>query len=173
MGRFTPYEKFEVVWRYRNEGISYRELAEEIGIDNSVLRYWVKLYEYHGDRAFTFPYTNYSRAFKLKVIQYIQETDTSVREASARFCVPDFSMVRRWKKKWEIGGSDALEPSGKGHRDMSSHKKRNTHKNEQEKKAFETVEEEVEYLRMENAYLKKLNALVQEKESSQDKKKPK
>lgn len=173
MGRFTPYEKYEAVWRYMNEGISYRALAEEIGIDNSVLRYWVKLYEFHGDGAFTYPYTNYSRAFKLRVIQYIQETDTSVREASARFRVPDFSMVRRWKKKWDTGGIHALEPSGKGHVQMASHEKKNTNEKSQEKDTVKAMQEELEYLRMENAYLKKLKALVQEKEASLNKKKPK
>lgn len=173
MSKFTSEEKHAAVQRYLYENISYRTLADEIGVDNSTLRYWVKLHEYHGDKAFAFPYTNYSRAFKLEVIQFIVKNDYSVREASARFHIPDFSMVRRWKKKWELGGGDALEPSGKGHNPMSSDKKKNTNSKPSDEDSIQAMQEELEYLRAENAYLKKLKALVQKKEASQTKKKRK
>ncbi|WP_188457025.1 IS3 family transposase, partial [Virgibacillus oceani] len=156
-------EKFQVIQRYLNESISYRDLAKQIGVDNSVLRYWVKLYEYHGDKAFTFPYTNYSPAFKLKVLQFIEENGYSIREASAFFHIPDFSMVRRWKKKWEKGGIDALEVKRKGHLDMTDHKKENKMKERSNKDSIKTMQKELEHLRMENEYLKKLNGLSSRK----------
>ncbi|MFG6121504.1 transposase, partial [Thalassobacillus sp. B23F22_16] len=38
---FTKEEKHQAVHRYLNEMISYNELAKEIGVDSSALRYWV------------------------------------------------------------------------------------------------------------------------------------
>ncbi|WP_095742943.1 IS3 family transposase [Sediminibacillus massiliensis] len=170
MRKFSVLEKHFAVQRYLNERISYRDLAKELGIDNSSLRYWVKLYEYHGDTAFLFPYTNYTPAFKLKVIQFIEEKNYSIREASALFHIPDSSMVRRWKKKWETGGFDALKPTGKGNSRMTSQKK-NSKNDQPDKHSVEEMQKELEYLRMENAYLKKLRGLSskQGKITKQDK----
>lgn len=157
--------KLSIAKRYMNESISYRFLASQVNVDNSMIRYWVMLYRHHGDDAFNFPYTSYSSSFKLKVIKFINETGYSVREVSAIFHIPDPSMVRRWKKKWEIAGEKALKSKRKGSSAMSSSNKKessSTNNNNQSKKA---MEKELEYLRMENAYLKKLQALVQEQKS--------
>ena len=162
---FTKEEKHQAVHRYLNEMISYNELAKEVGVDSSALRYWVKLVKYHGDQAFTTPYTNYSPAFKLKVIQYIEEKGYSIREASAIFHIPDYSMVRRWKRKWENGGVEALESKRKGDFLMPACKNK---KNEQPT-SFKSVEEEMEYLRMEVAYLRSLNRILEEEKKSPSK----
>lgn len=165
MSKFTKEFKLLIAKRYENELISYRDLANQSDIDESAIRYWVLLVRHHGDQAFDFPYTNYSAAYKLRVIQFINETDYSIREASAIFHIPDPSMVRRWMKKWEKSGEDALESKEKGPSDMKSrNQKKNTSKN-LANQSIEAMEKELEYLRMENAYLKKLRALVQEKTS--------
>lgn len=166
MGKFTQEVKHQAIQRFLNDLVSYRELAKEVGVDDSVLRYWVMLFKYHGDQAFSFPYTKYTAAFKLRVIEFINETNYSVREASAIFHLPDPSMVRRWKKKWEIGGEGALKIKEKGPSIMSSpnQKKRNEKENSSNQ-SIEEMKKELNHLRMENAYLKKLRALVQEEES--------
>ncbi|MGP4059278.1 IS3 family transposase [Halobacillus sp. H74] len=164
MKRFTNDEKHQVIQRYLTESVSYRELANQVGIDSSTLRYWRQLVECHGDQAFTHPYTNYPTAFKLKVIQFIKDRGYSIREASAIFHIPHFSMVRRWTRKWENGGMEALESKRKGTLPMPARKKNHS------SSSFKSIEEEVEYLRMENAYLKKLRALVEEEEKQTSKK---
>ena len=165
MAKFTKEYKLQVAKRYLNEMISYRELANQVGVDDSILRYWVMLVRHHGDQAFTFPYTNYSSAFKLRVIQFITEKNYSIREASAIFHIPDPCMLRRWKKQWETAGVDALEPKEKGLSTMSSNQKKNKVKSNSSNQSVEDMKKELEYLRMENAYLKKLKALVQEEQS--------
>ncbi|MGD6849920.1 transposase, partial [Rossellomorea aquimaris] len=79
MARFTPKYKLQIAKRYLNELVSYRELANQVGVDDSILRYWVMLVRHHGDQAFVFPYTNYPSAFKLRVIQFITEKNYSIR----------------------------------------------------------------------------------------------
>ncbi|MCA1032999.1 helix-turn-helix domain-containing protein, partial [Bacillus timonensis] len=165
LSKFTREEKHQFVDRYLNGSNSYRGLASEIGIDDSVLRYWVMLVKYHGDQAFIFPYTIYSPAFKLKVIQFIKESGYSNREASAIFHLPDPSMVRKWKKKVEVGGIEALKPKEKGLLAMISPKKKAVKTDHTSTKSVKELEQEIFELRMENAYLKKLKALVQEEQS--------
>ncbi|WP_425571904.1 helix-turn-helix domain-containing protein, partial [Pontibacillus salipaludis] len=47
--------KQDIAVRYLSKMTSYKDLANELGIDDSVIRYWVKLYKYHGDQAFIPP----------------------------------------------------------------------------------------------------------------------
>jgi transposase len=164
MAKFTLEYKLQVAKHFLNELVSYRELASQVGVDESILRYWVMLVRYHGDQAFAFPYTNYPSAFKLRVIQFITEKNYSIREASAIFHIPDPCMVRRWKKKWETAGEDALEPKEKGLSTMTSNQNKKGKDNSSNQSA-EDMKKELEYLRMENAYLKKLKSLVQEEQS--------
>lgn len=166
MTKFRSELKLEIAKRYLHGFISYRDLALETGVDDSSIRYWVKLYQHHGDQAFAFPYTNYSAAFKLEVIQFIERTGYSIREASAMYHIPDSSMVRRWREKWRKDGHDAFLIFEKGSKAMSK-------KTNNENKSMESIKKENERLRAENAYLKKLSALVQEKEKSAQKKKRK
>ncbi|WP_430787785.1 IS3 family transposase [Virgibacillus flavescens] len=171
MRKMTEKEKHDVVQRYIKESYSYRGLAKESGIDESVLRYWVKLYEYHGNQAFQFPYTNYTPAFKLDIITFIEEKNFSLREASAIFHIPDPAMVRKWKKKWETGGFDALKPTRKGNPHMTAHQKKNSKNEKPAKDPIEEMQKELEHLRMENAYPKKVESLSskQGKITKQDK----
>ncbi|WP_425514984.1 IS3 family transposase [Cytobacillus gottheilii] len=159
MTHLTKEKKLQIAKRYLNEMISYRELAKQVGIDHSTLRYWVLLVRYHGDQAFSFPYTNYPSAFKMRVIQFITEKNYSIREASAIFHLPDPSMLRKWKKKWETVGVGAIEPKEKGLSIMTSNQRKNKDKSNSQNPSVEELIEELEYLRMENAYLKKLKGL--------------
>ncbi|MGG1629257.1 IS3 family transposase [Rossellomorea sp. NRS-1567] len=159
MAKFPREYKLQVAKRYLNELVSYRDLANQVGVDQSVLRYWVMLVRHHGDQAFVFPYTNYPSAFKLRVIQFITEKNYSIREASAIFHIPDPCMVRRWVKKWERAGEDAFGSLEMRPSTMTSNHKNKKIKDNSSNQTMEDMKKELEYLRMENAYLKKLNGL--------------
>lgn len=105
MSRFTKAFKLLVAQRYEKENISYRELENQVGVDNSVIRYWVMLFRHHGDKAFDFPYTNYSVAFKLRIIQFINETNSSIRVNSHSFSPTITTGIVR-------GGSSFIEHAG-------------------------------------------------------------
>jgi len=169
MKKSTSEVKHQIIQEYLNGGTSYRDLAREFEVDESNIRYWVKLYQYHGWDAFNYRYTTYTPAFKLGVLQYIERTGYSIREASAIFRIPVPSMVRRWKRKWEKGGIDALESSQKGQQDMTSPKKQDTSQVNDSERSKDDIISEVEYLRAENAYLKKLGTLVHKKSPTKSK----
>lgn len=171
MSRFSDIEKLNIARRYTSGLATYRQLASETGIDASAIRYWVMLERHHGHRAFAFPYTNYPASFKLQVIEFIQNTNYSIREASAIFHLPDPSMGRRWVKKWEKDLADVLGSRARGTSVMAA-KDNDENKNPPEETgtSLEALIKENEQLRMENAYLKKLDALVQKKRSRAKKK---
>ncbi|MDS8854861.1 IS3 family transposase, partial [Streptococcus pneumoniae] len=85
-------------------------------------------------------------------------TGASFCETAAVFNIPSKTTIMKWKKVGDRNGVDALIPKKKGRPAMKEKPK----KTALPKESNETLEEEVERLRMENAYLKKLKALVKE-----------
>jgi transposase len=113
-------------------------------------------------------YTNYPIEFKMDVLNYMVETGASVTETSAVFNIPTPSTVWNWKWLVETSGIDALRAKKRGRPPMKDSKKQKPVEGSEE-----ALRKENERLRMENAYLKKLQALIQEKEKRQNKSKRK
>lgn len=84
-------------------------------------------------------------------------------ETAAIFNIAAPSTILVWKKKLESKGLDALQSKKKGRPSMKKENK-NQLKSTPTEGSVEVLQEEIERLHMENAYLKKLNALVQNKE---------
>lgn len=165
MAKYTSEEKLQAVLRYIEGKESSHEIARLIGTDHKAILNWVKQYEYNGVEAFIKRYTNYSAQFKLDVLNYMIENGTSLLETAAIFIIATPSTLRFWKKQFETKGFDALQSKKNGRPSM----KKET--NKQPKQAPvegspEALQAEINRLRMENEYLKKLNALVQAKEKS-------
>ena len=77
MAKISAEEKLEAVQRYVNGKESSRTVAADIGVSHRYLLTWVKQYEYNGVEAFVRRYTNYTKAFKLDVLNYMTEHGTS------------------------------------------------------------------------------------------------
>jgi len=162
-------EKIQAAKRYLegNEGLN--AIAESIGGSKAILQTWIRQYQHHGESSFKRGYTAYSADYKLKVLNYVSEHGTSLRETAAIFNIPTHALLSRWKKELETEGVDALISKKKGRPSM----KEELNKPTPVEGSVEALQAEVERLRMENAYLKKLNALVQSKEKLQNKTKRK
>lgn len=172
MARFTAEEKIQAVKRYINGTEGHKTIAKDIGVSHGVFFHWIQQYQHHREQAFEKRYTTYTVEDKLEVLQYMIENGTSVRETAAIFNIPTHSSLLMWHKQFELEGVDALKPKKKGRPSMKKDNKKNTQK-QPEEGTVESLQAEVERLRMENAYLKKLNALVQNKEKSPNKTKRK
>jgi len=168
MAKLSAEEKIQAVKMYL-EGIESQDtVAKRLGVTKSILQTWIRQYQHHGEASFKKGYTAYSADYKLRVLNYIFEHGTSIREAAAIFNIPTHSLLSRWKKELETQGVDALNSKKKGRPSMKKEK----HPAPVEG-SVEALQAEVERLRMENAYLKKLNALVQSKEKLRSKTKRK
>ncbi len=163
MGKFTAEEKLQAVLRYLNGQESYREIGRSLGVDNKSIVKWVKQYEYNGAEAFVIQYTNYTIQFKLDVLNYMIEHGTSLIETAAIFNIAAPSTIITWRKQLELQGLDALQSKKKGRPSMKK-ESHSSSKPSATKSATEVLEARIKQLEMENDYLKKLNALVQNKE---------
>ena len=131
----------------------------------SDIQKWSDAYRQHGAEGLTTKNGTYSGDFKLSVIEYMHNTCASARQTAAYFNIPAYSTVCKWERIYFEEGANALFRETRG---------RNTHmgedlKSNKTKLSKETEEDliaEVQRLRMENEYLKKLNALIQQKEKS-------
>ena len=92
--------------------------------------------------------------FKVDVVEYMYEHRYSYKKTSMKFTVA-LSQVKEWDLVYRYEGKDVLL---KGNYVSNYMKRKNK---DLEKKSKEELMEEIEQLRMENAYLKKLRALVQ------------
>ena len=142
-----------------------RVVAVEKGIEHSNLRLWLGFYLRYGkeglkDRKHQF----YDAAFKLNVIQTIEKEFLSLREACARFNIPSDATIMSWKRLYESEGIQGLFNKPKGRPPKMkppTHIKSNAKKSSKPLTREEELLKELEYLRAENALLKKLQALVQ------------
>jgi transposase len=170
MVKFTTEEKIQSVLRYKYGEESMGEIAKGIGVHKSIFSSWVRLYEHQGENAFIKSYTSYSTKFKMDVLNYINKMGTSYVETAAIFNLSSPEMVRKWQLRFEQGGIDALESKKKGRPSMKKESMKTESKNPVPTEgSVEALQAKVERLEMENAYLKKLNTLVQMQEKLQTK----
>jgi transposase len=165
MSKFTSEDKLSAAQRYLDGTESYESIAATLGTTGSVVRNWVKQYEHNGVEAFRKSYTSYSAQFKLDVLNYMNQFGTSPNETAAIFQITSPALIRKWRIQFHSSGIDALQSKKKGRPTVKKEPKKGI----PVEGSVEALREEVERLRMENAYLKKLNALVQSKEKLQSK----
>jgi transposase len=170
MSKFSLEEKLEIVLRYLEGKEDAPSLGKEYGVSKSQIYSWVRLYEKQGVKGFRIKgYTSYPPEFKLEVLEYRFKTKASYIDTAAHFGIPSPSPIKSWVKEFETKGYDAFKPKKKGRLSM----KKDQQKQAKAEISIEALQAELEHLRMENAYLKKLNALVQNKEKSPNKTKRK
>ena len=118
MAKMSPEQKLAAVQRYINGKESSRTVAADFGISHRYLLSLVKQHEHNGVETFVRRYTNYTKAFKLDVLNYMTEHGTSFNETAAIFNIAGASSVQNWKKQFEALGEDALQPKKKGRLSM-------------------------------------------------------
>ena len=101
------------------------------------------------------------------VVEYMHRNHLSLAKTCVKFNLGNHNMVGKWERIYYEEGPQNLYKERRGKtKDMSSKSKKKLSK-EVEKDLIA----EVQHLRMENEYLKKLNALVQERIKRENKKK--
>lgn len=145
------------------EGESSLALSREFNVPSRQIRYWVQLFTLHGASGFTNPLINPSAADKFSILQSMYKNDWSLGHTSATFKLSSPGNILIWQRDFEAFGLSGLQPKRKG-RKVKQKPTANTTKPAQEMTEKE-LREELEYLRTENAVLKKLEALAQKKRS--------
>jgi transposase len=142
---------------------SVSSIAEEKGIERSNLRLWIEFYRQFGKEGLKArKYQYYDISYKIKVIQTIEKELLSLQEACVRFEIPSMSTIISWQRSYKLEGIQGLNNKPKGRPPkMKPPIKRKVRKSSKPLTREQALLEELEYLRAENALLKKLQALVQ------------
>jgi len=159
--KYSDELKVEVLKEYLEGNESISDLGRKYAIDRGTIIKWIGLYRYHGIEGLCNRNGSYDGQFKKDVIEYMYANHLSIRETAAKFGVPDPSIVCSWKRIYYEEGPQAFFKNSRGGKKMDSEK--NPVRTKIDKKSEEDLLAENQRLRMEIAYLKKLNALVQER----------
>lgn len=156
------------VVKYSLEGHGERSTGSKFGVNRNTVSQWVASYEQHGIDGITWKNDRHSPEFKLSVVQIMLKEGLSFREATARFNISDKSVVRRWFRVYNTSGAEGLLKLKQGrlkslNKEIKPRKAQVEQEKSPEELSPEELRNELRYLRAENAYLKKLEALVQSK----------
>ena len=148
------------------QGESLNSIARKYGVGRYTLQSWYSKYSNGGVKQLVSPNQHYTQEFKIYAIEYRWQHDLSYRLAAAELEIPNKGILYQWEKRYLEAGASGLLTTTRG-RPPKMPKKPEKPKRELTRE--EQLEADIAQLRMENAYLKKLNALVQEREKSKRK----
>ena len=155
MSKYSNEFKLKVVNAYLLGEGGAGTIANKYNVARTCVQQWVAQYELTG--SFTKPTRHFSGEFKLKVLNYQQEHHLSDLQTALIFGITNHGTICAWRKKYITGGTEALFQK-QGRRSKLPKKSLIPNKPREEW----TKDEELAYLRMENDFLKKLTALIQE-----------
>lgn len=159
--KYSDEEKLIVVEDGERNGLILAELSLKYGIAKTTIRDWRRQYRENSGRIISKPRNinknEYTGEFRLQVVKDVKENNLSYYEAGRKYNV-NKSVVNMWVKKYEQEGEEKLFERK---RPIEVKRKK---KEKRESKGNKETLKELEKLRAENAYLKKLYALIRKKE---------
>ena len=143
---------------YYRQGHTGVATAKKFGLDKKIISRWVKQYQSGGIEAIKpqASKTKYSSEFKLNVLTVMLEQGLSQSEVALTFNISSPALISHWHKAYRLHGMSGLISKPKGRGAMT--KPVITNKPDDEKSLAE--------LKRENAYLKKLDALLKAEEQA-------
>lgn len=158
--KYTIEFKLKLVKECIEQNHATTEIAPKYGVAEIHLRRWVKLYQLHGIKGLEHKHQKYNSNFKENVLKYMEDNHLSFFETAMFFNISKDTTVGKWYHQYRKNGF--VEPVRKVKMKEISNKDKN---------GIEELQKENERLRAENAYLKKLQALVQKRVNQEKKKK--
>jgi transposase-like protein len=171
MSKYSRDFKLEAVNAYLSQNDSQQQIAAVFAICPRQLRDWVSIYQRYGAAALApcEQHREYSTEFKLTVLNYKRQHQASAPETALHFQIPSASTIRVWEQRYNQGGTIAL--ANRPGRPAMKTSKNPTDPQIASKPWSELSSKEllreIEYLQAENAYLKKLDALIREETLAQ------
>jgi transposase-like protein len=156
MTKFSIEEKVKGA-RLVEGGRSFGSVAQETGISHQVIRNTLRHLQEHGLEGLVQHRYNWTVDEKLAILRHMQKNHLSCSETSIQFGIKSSSTVWQWLQSYERYGVAGLEMKKRG-------RPKKWRPPDDTMTPLEKLEAENLYLRAENDYLKKLNALVAERE---------
>ena len=161
MSKYSTELKLEVIEAWKERILSTNEIINKYNISHQTLRRWVSEYTSNGVDGIVRNPTNrtYTGEFKQTVVENMRKNGLSQSETSRKYLIGR-SQIQQWERIYLEKGVDGLYAE-KRRRSLNSINAKP--KNILNKNVEEDLIAENQRLRMENEYLKKLNALIQVK----------
>ena len=169
MSKLTRKDKIEIYER-RKKGETISSLTKAFDLHGSNIRYLIALIKKHGyDILRKDKNRTYSKDFKLQIINRILINHEAVKSVALDIGLISSGILHNWLSKFKENEYNVIEKK-KGRKPKSMTKPKKNNKTLSEKEKIKQLEDEILYLKAENEYLKKLRALVQERELKEKKK---
>lgn len=167
-------DKIKIIRLYE-EGYSISSLSKKFNVVDTVIKRIERQYREHGIESFKEKGKNskYPVDFKMIIIKRVLDGE-SKGSIAAELCVND-GLISSWVKRYNELGYNGLIEKKKGRlpkmKPKSKEIKINDTSMDEKDKRIKELEERNAQLEMENDLLKKLRALVQQRQQQQNKKK--
>jgi transposase len=155
VAKYTPEYKLEIIKKVLEDGKTFGELAREYQLDKADVQKWTAAYNIHGMAGLERRNNKYTGEFKQQVIEDLHTNKMSLRQAGAKYNL-EHHIISKWERIYLEEGPQGLIND----RRSCGSKGR---PRQLPKQVEEDLVAEVQRLRAENDYLKKLNALVSER----------
>lgn len=168
MSRKIKYDfnfKKSVVLEVIETGLSSVMAGHRFKLNKSMVKKWVSFYREHGLEGLKPISNKYTPDFKVKVILEMRKNSLSFRETCVRFKIPSLATLIKWVNIYDQEGPTGLLKETRGGTRSMPRKPKKPLTREEE------LLDELADLRAENAYLKKLHALVQSEKKKEEKRK--
>ena len=140
---------------------SSHSLAKQHSISSSQIRYWAQVFSIHGNRSFLRATQAPTSQSKLAALKLMWTNNWSIAHTSAVLNLSSPGILSVWLKRYNQQGIKGLESHPKGRPPMKQQSQPASKPDSE--MTLEELREELAYLRAENAVLKKLEELEQEK----------
>lgn len=162
MTKYNEQFKLAVVQQYLTGPAGLKAIGREHGLDHVTVKRWVDWYRVHGLDGLKKKFSHYSAEFKLSVLQHMWDNELSKGDTATAFNIRNPAILSVWERNYRSAGLDALLPRPRGKpKQMAAPTNKPAPPPDDENRPRDELLAELNHLRMENAYLKKLRALVQ------------
>lgn len=172
MIKYTEKFKTKLVKQYiGGKHGGFKLISARYGINAPALRRWVAAYREHGANGLRKKFERYSASFKLSVLQHMWENGLSQNQVAAIFNIRKSCSIALWQRRYQEGGVEGLGRPPRAKPDSMKAPTKKPDVKPDNELSREDLLKRLDYLRMENEVLKKLQALTQARKAATPKRK--